>query len=277
MRNRQFEDWIFVTAAFGEKNFDDAAERLIQQIQGFRIFSAYKKVGLADIDSAELKNLSGVSQEGFEALPGYAYYAWKPLIADMFFKGKFGSYKGIFFLDAGCEAYPNPFNRRQLKIMMRSAERTGALLFSSAVMEKLVTKRELLDRFPKQFQDSEQLATGSWLLFDTMGMRLANKWLEITALPDALAPSTSADLDGFIGHRYEQSTFSLAAKTLGFTPARLWREYPPSGRGLFFTATRGALFPFLWSRNRTGQPTIALAPCFLFGARRKRLHSTVGK
>ena len=67
------------------------------------------------------------------------------------------------------------------------------------------------------------------------------------------SPSILPESQDFIIHRYDQSIFSLLAKSLGYTPIT---DTPPGQTNSFRGKMRAFFFPFWWARNRTGQSII---------------------
>jgi hypothetical protein len=249
--------WLFVTAGLGTNEFEDAAVRIAHQVEKFPQIDAIRIITVSDLKMMHFSALTPFTLEEASNLPGFGFYAWKPLIALSFFNGIFGEYEGIFFLDAGCEATSNFLTRIQMRSFLSEAEQLGAVVFSSAVREDRVSKSILRNDYDSNFSNTEQIASGSWFLHGKVGQNVAEAWAQRSFLSrETLDNSTSKEVADFIAHRHEQSTFSLVCKEIGINPTHKWRRYPPGEGGRYFTTTRSLIFPFVWSRNRSGKSRI---------------------
>lgn len=254
----QVNNWVFVTAGVGSKNFEQAANRLAKDVKAFNIFKEIICITNANIFEIVPKLKSSYTSIELEQTQGFGYYSWKSSIAESVMAGKFGKFDGMMFLDAGCEVLPSFLNIGKLLQYMNDATIYGATGFAIATPECQFTKSELFDCFPDWPRDdySPQFQSGSWFLASEVGREIARKWNRIvwekkSNVSDDV--SKFGERKDFIVHRHDQSVFSLVLKEFGIQAHLHSIPGQPSNIFRFLIAIK---HPFWWSRNRSGKSII---------------------
>ena len=161
----------------------------------------------------------------------YGYAIWKPYLIRHHLNSLAPDW-GLCYLDAGCVLNPNPQSRERLEVYRERAADTG--LWATRLdlprwgyqefTEWNWTKSDVLDAFDagETARSSPQLQSGMLMMTPSPATHeLASAWEQFSVMDgyrlSTDAPSRLGEPAGFIEHRHDQSLFSVAAKTLGFT------------------------------------------------------------
>ena len=246
--------WLFITAALGPSNFTEAAKRLSTQVEALGVFSNCVIIDLETIQDSWPSFSTFVPADDWCAEKNYGNFVWKPILARMALSGRFGSYEGVCYLDAGCEVLPSLFSRRAFKGLMTHAELMGMVAFSTGTPENQYTKSQLFERFElaNRLDTSDQLAAGSWLSFGHSGRKIIERWASVAESDYSLINDVvdrKHEIKEFQFHRHDQSIFSLACKENNIQP---FTKKPPGSANSFKSKVGNFLFAFRWARNRSG-------------------------
>jgi hypothetical protein len=252
--------WLFFTAGLGSSNFKAAAKRLASQAESFHVFSKIKVFEEAEVLECCPRLLDWYSKEDLANIKGYGWYSWKSKLADLVIREELlGEFDGYFYLDAGCEMYNSVLSRGRLFRYLEHAQKYNATLFSIPTPEFWFTKRKVLEAFSgwESHALTPQLQSGSWFFGNSVTSKNVVKlWDSIASKGPFMTDeslSEPCEFPGFKVHRYDQSIFSMACKTLNLTSLK---ETPPGSNTSLSYYVRALSYPFWWSRNRTGLSSI---------------------
>jgi len=247
--------WIAVTAGVGSANFEGAALRVKESLDKSKVFD--KVVAVLTQDLKELCPITtGIYSDYLRTdVHGYGFMCWKAEIVKAALDGKWGSFDGVIWIDAGCEVSINPASTVRLKYFKRFARKHGVASFTLKTNEIQYTKRDLFALFPSIDPKSAgaQIQT-TWILFyGKLGRTIANEWLDLVAKGANLldfSPSVLPEFPEFIQNRNDQSAFSLVCKK---NQVKIMRYIPTAGTGSLTANFRGLFHPFWTTRNRTSK------------------------
>jgi len=251
----QKSKWIAVTAGFLPRNFEEAADRVEEDLFNLYPFTRILKFTSRNLEKCAPQTLKKYGEFLREGTPGYGYYSWKPEIVQRVISGEFGECDGVMWIDGGCEVFNSPWTRKKLKDQIKSAERSGYLVFELDTPENKYTKSDVINFFPsaKPTDVSPQVQATHFFLYGDRGREIANAWLAAGLNGIHMfdqTPSRNGDPDGFVLHKSDQSIFSVTLKSLGLSERM---APPPAGnRGLL--SRLSALRSPVWvTRNRSGK------------------------
>jgi hypothetical protein len=250
---------LFLTAGVGGSMFEQAADRLINQASHFGIFTRLHAVKESELVEICPRLLDWFSITELRSTKGFGWYTWKATLAyEGIVTKRWGEFDLVMYLDAGCEMFRSSFSQKRLMSYLDHAYQKGNTLFSIETPEMEYTKRDLFEYFPNLDANdrSSQFQSGSWILRRDASAEFVSLWESFSKkglhMTDE-SPSILPESQDFIIHRYDQSIFSLLAKSLGYTPIT---DTPPGQTNSFRGKMRAFFFPFWWARNRTGQSII---------------------
>jgi hypothetical protein len=250
-------NWVLVTAGLGEQNFQDAAERVVSQAKGLKMFSECLVLSDVNVEKNAFQITDRYPGLFSSSNWGYGYMTYKPAALLNLMDGTFGKFSGAVWVDAGCEIYPSYLNLIRFRYFILIAKRRGIACFTLDTPEYQYTKRELFDFFevPDPISYGSQIQATWFLVYGEKGKRIMREWLEcILENEEKFNFDVSSDeYSDFIQHRNDQSIFSMVCKRNNIIPMRL---KPTPGCGSWRTLLRGFFHPIWTSRNRSGVTTI---------------------
>jgi hypothetical protein len=252
------KSWIMLTAGFGAQNFTDAAVRVRDAGERFRVSTQVIAVLEEDLAYA-CPSTSSKYKDYFDSKHhGFGYFAWKSELVDAAFQGRWGPCDGVIWIDGGCEVNVNYFSKRTLKKFMRLALSKGAAAFTLNTTDEEYSKAKLLDLavFGNVNAKTPQFQTTWFLLGGELGRSIAHKWFEISMLDISYLDFSNrgaSESNQFKEHRFDQSIFSLVLKSFEINP--IPNFLPVDGHSLK-SQIRGLNHPFWSSRNRNGKSII---------------------
>jgi hypothetical protein len=246
--------WICITAGVGSKSFEEAAIRLVEQVETFNVFDKTYAVLTDELHDICPDLFEWFPKDEISEIKGYGWYAWKSAISLAALSGRWGDFDGIAYFDSGCEFFLSRPSKKRLLKYIAEANKNGHCFFSIETPESCYTKRDLFDYFPSidPLDRTNQFQSGSWFLSRPTATEFIPKWNQIVWVgPHQVdeSPSVLGESDGFQVHRYDQSVFSLLAKEMNLDAVS---EIPPGKSGSLQFYFRAFFYPFWWSRNRTG-------------------------
>jgi hypothetical protein len=249
--------WLAVTAGVGSRDFEEAALRVRDSLEGTGIVDQVIAVTTADLPSVcpktsnLYKNLMNTDTRGF------GFMSWKAEIVNSAFQGMWGQFDGVVWIDAGCEVTINPASRIKFNKFKNFAIKHGVAAFTLDTLEIEYTKRDVFEIFPEIHpkEAGKQIQTTWFFLHGDLGRTIAQQWLDTVLIGTHLLdlnPSANSEFKEFIENRYDQSTFSLVCKQ---NQVRIMDYRPTTGSGTVFSRLRGVLNPIWTARNRQGKST----------------------
>jgi len=264
MKNRN-GTWLAVTAGVGSQDFEEAANRVGNDLISSKQFEKVVVVTTKDLPSVCPETSSLYRDLMNSNTRGYGYMCWKAEIVNAATQGKWGNYDGVVWIDAGCEVTINPFSAFRLNRFKNFAINHGVACFSLDTLEIQYTKMDVFREFPEvdPEQAGKQIQTTWFLLHGEKGTRIANEWLKTVLLGTHmldLQPSLKGEHPSFIENRYDQSTFSLVCKK---NKIRVMPYRATAGSGSLISYLRGFFNPIWTSRNRVGRSVKSKIHTFL--------------
>lgn len=250
---------LFVTFADGNLDYLKAGKRLEKQARSFGLFSE-----VISLDDKNFRSFdsdwksTAESLDDLNLLP-YYYLGTKAWLVRSALNGSFGEFDVIFYADAGCEMLKNFWTKREVKLLLRLANRYGGVAEQLAYPEKLYSKKNIIDYFqlsPQELEFGQIQATWSIWKNSKQSRDLANEWVNLSNPyfnywhdPEGLEKSEQST--EFIDHRRDQSIFSILWKKNNYYIKPPYWEY-----GGKFGRIRGCSVPVHATRNRTGKSNI---------------------
>lgn len=201
---------------FVDSRFGSVARRIRRQARRFGIFQTVNVVTEHELDTS--------FREKFYVLlsrrtRGYGYYCWKPQVVLQTLRALPDGHL-LVYMDAGSHLNPRGRDRMNHYLALCRDSSAGILAFQTQHIEGSWTKGDLLDYFSArenvEITTSGQIQAGLIVVSNSPATRaFFAQWLEvfeehINLVDDS--PSQSISLEGFLGHRHDQSVFSLLAK-----------------------------------------------------------------
>jgi hypothetical protein len=250
--------WLVVTAGLGSPAFREAAERVAKSAE---ILSGVSRV--VKVTDENLQEVCPRTSERFKEYQspdfrGFGFMTYKSEVVHRALSGFWGEFLGVVWIDAGCEVYVNPISNHRFKNFKLMASKFGGAVFSLDTPEVYFTKQTLFQRFPEldPSDRTPQIQTTFFFLAGEKGLRIAEKWLEITLERIEYSDeslSVSGEVPNFQTHRHDQSIFSLVCKSEGVRPLNYT---PATGTNSLIGKIRALSHPIWVSRNRTGKSVI---------------------
>jgi hypothetical protein len=256
---------LFLTAGLGGKSFEDAADRLVAQASSFDFFTHLHSIKEEEIFQICPRILDWYKKEQLPDVKGFGWYTWKATIAHQAIVAKrWGDFDLVMYLDAGCEMFNSKQSAKRLRKYIDLALEEGRTLFSIPTPEREYTKRDLFEYFPSLSPEdvTPQFQSGSWILKFDSNQHFAEQWEFLSSIGIFMtdeSPSEISENPYFKVHRYDQSIFSLIAKSSGY---RSVSDVPPGAADSFRAKVRGFFYPFWWTRNRSG---VSMIPKLMIG------------
>lgn len=249
--------WLFLTAAFGSEEYDDAAHRLVSQAEELKLFDKLHIAGLQDLMQICPRELSVLPQENLTSSCKFGYYFWKPIIISAAIEGFWGEYEGVVYIDAGSEILPGLISQIFFAYHMRSASKKGINVFAVKTPEISYTKKEVLQFFNlgEEFLHHNQFQAGTIFVAGPIGREICFLWREIIRLnPALISPQTNLpQFSDFIAHRHDQSVLSCLLKKVGISKS-MWM--PGGILKSPLQQVRNLHRGLWWSRNISRQSSI---------------------
>jgi len=249
-------NWMFICVGAGNRNFEEAALRLVAQVAKSGVFVECRSILTKELNELIPELETRIIDEQGSLTQGYGYYSWKSRVAKLALQGKFGEIDGLVMADSGCEFFLSPLSIRRLESYFNLAQTNGVAAFAISTPEYQFTKKSLFRYFPtiKSTENSSQFQSGILIIDGVKGLEIVKKWDEIVwdnlQNVDDSCGVESAD---FFAHRHDQSVLSLVLKSKGVIPIT---ENPPGVVGGLYQAINAYSYPIWWSRNRTGSSQI---------------------
>ncbi|MDR0868865.1 MAG: hypothetical protein LBP75_10415 [Planctomycetota bacterium] len=205
-----------VFCAFADSRLKMSLRRIGQQAEQMRTYDAIYLYDETRLDA----DFYARFRDKFP-LRGFGYWAWKPqIILQTLAQMDDGDI--LHYADAGCHLNPHWQAVERLNEYFALTAASGILAFaqSSRFLEKDWTKGDLLDYFKVRDREdicrSAQILSGCFLVKKCpASLAIVEKFRQVFDRNFSLvddSPSKSANLDGFVEHRHDQSVWSILAK-----------------------------------------------------------------
>lgn len=218
-------DIAVISAALGSEKYQKAANRLKAQL-----LTLFNEDQIFILSTKNLEKycprISTLYKDYLnEKHVGFGYWTWKSELVYNFLS----RHKFIMYLDIGCEFNSNYISRFMLKKLVHQTSQKGYLIQDTGIPELIITKNEVFNILNIQHEDrlSSQFSATWFLLERTQSLEFSRDWLNLTLEGIHLSDNSTGNSNPleFIGHRNDQSLFSLAAKKLKMKPT----NYKPLG------------------------------------------------
>lgn len=215
----------FFTFGEGRLKYRNASFRLAMEARASQSFQRCDNFGISTI-KGEVELESFFKNNWFERNhKGYGYWLWKPFLLRKILVENIGKYRNLVYLDAGYSLNLRlKKSRDRLDEYLSLSADTGGLNFQLEHSEIQFSKKELLSRFPltKNKLWSGQVSAGAIILkCDQSSLELIEQWIDLSTV-DYGRLLVDHDIDPqnenpeFVGHRHDQSIFSLTVKSMNF-------------------------------------------------------------
>lgn len=203
----------FITFGAGDKNYIEAARRLVKQVQSTGYFDNIKL--FTDKELIEDNNFWKKHKLFItKNKRGFGYWIWKPYIIKKTLESmKEGDI--LMYLDCGCEVG----GEKKLKISdFFEYVKKDKIIGSIARLEKKWCKYDLIDYMnvhqDKIVNTNQRQASAIMYLVCNETINLVNKWYEICCNYHLIDDSVSKkkNFKKFRDHRHDQAVFSLLTK-----------------------------------------------------------------
>jgi hypothetical protein len=210
---------VFLTFGGGTPGYHHRVETLCKQAEELDFFTdihGYTDVHLQQDDRFWNKHATFVQQ----CPRGYGYWIWKPyLILKELEKMNDGDV--VMYIDAGCEINPTgkPRLYEYMDLLDKDPNQYGVISFELTHLEHKFTKNAVFSHF--QVSDTVKntnihMATVIILKKTDHSMKLIQEWYDTACRYDLLNDHISdGEQPEFIGHRHDQSIFSVLRKIRG--------------------------------------------------------------
>ena len=247
---------------FGGGNFEyrRSARRLAIQAESSGLFKTVTKV--TDKTFRSYCSIAWQQHQDFmvNSEKGFGYWLWKPIIIQQRLD-EISSNDVLVYLDAGCELnLLNKEPRDRIQYYFNLARQHGSLAMQLRGMsekgifptESRYSKGALISSLrpsAKTLTENQLMATMMMFQKNDTNQVFLKKWLELAVscnyalLTDDLNQVYD---DGFVGHRHDQSIFSILYKELGKFHIPDETYWKPDWN------IRGSDYPIWAMRNRTG-------------------------
>jgi hypothetical protein len=236
---------FFMTFGAGNKQIEEAAERLGKQALESGFFDDTEVLSVADLPSHVLNLFSPVR---FEETRGFGYWSWKPFLINKKVQS-LNDGDVLVYLDAGFEI--NKRGSGRFTYYLDFVARNDFLVFPIPYQHRFWVKPHNSLRIEVRDYFRNQVAAGFIMLrVSDLSRRIVHRWHELafqdsgSALTDNLEEGQSPNF-GFREHRQDQSilTHVIFSENLVF---------PDSDETYHTPWVKGEDFPFLALRNKTG-------------------------
>jgi len=247
---------------FGGGNFEyrRSARRLALQAESSGLFKTVTKI--TDKSFQSYCSLAWQQHQDFmlNSEKGFGYWLWKPIIIQQRLN-EIPSNDVLVYLDAGCELnLLNEKPRDRIQHYFNLARQHGSLAMQLREMrekgifptESRYSKGTLISALQpsaKNLTENQLMATMMMFQKNDTNQDFLQRWLEV-AVSSNYALLTDdinhGNKDDFIGHRHDQSIFSILYKEMGYFLILDETNWKPDW------STKGADYPIWAMRNRTG-------------------------
>lgn len=228
-------------------------------------FDCIRSFAKRDLDPAFQKEKKNILQRK----KGDRFWLWKPyFFLEVLKQSRNGDF--VFYSDSG-----TIFLRSVAPIYRLMVERQEDIAgFELPLIERQWTKRELLEALgvsSAEMWSNQIMATSFAAIKTEETVKFFSKFLELASEESLLTDEreNSRQFPEFLGHRHDQSIFSLLFKTDGYTPMEDPSErgifpkiYAPHGggnansQGHLYCLEKGILFRSRFRSWREGRPTL---------------------
>ncbi len=245
--------WLAITVNLGDPKFGLAEQRLRNQALAFT-----SEIDLVVVNKFNLFDYASETTAKYSHLlnpevPGYGYWIWKAEICKTaLISCRELGYRGVIYLDIGCELFESRMSRFTLRILFRIAMLREALVFTSGGTDLQYTKRYVLEKMNPSKRDSSslQVAATWFIVTPEKSIDLISEWSDLclsdTALLDLSGCELAQNNQEFLTHRSDQSVFSLLCKK---RKIRSLSCLDYSGRNMRFHRIRRHFYPIWTARN----------------------------
>lgn len=245
--------WLIVTVNLGDAKYMHAEDRLRNQIEDFAPLFDLVVVNNLNLATFAPRTVEKYSELLSNDVPGFGFWVWKAEICFQILKiCENSGYEGCIYLDVGCDLYSSYISKKVLKTFLLLAKRREALIFSSGGTDLQYSKKHLVQEInaTKNHLQSKQIAATWFIITPKNSQSLIREWMELCLRNESLLNldhvEPSANFDGFVSHRSDQSILSLITKRRGIKPVP-YLDY--SGRNMKFHFLRKQFHPIWTSRN----------------------------
>lgn len=253
----------FVSFASGSYAWRATGQRLLNQAEGSKYFSACHLLGADDGDRSRAYGQLDRDARGF------GHWRWKPQVVHQKLSALPKAVPGIWYVDAGCSIFSNEAARQRMKeyIDFGLENGTGTFFQLSSNFSDLKYTKPLahaavaipdIDKATGQVQ-----ATAFFIANSTLGKDLCEEWAELSrneALFDDSREKSFEDsvAEIFVDHRHDQSLLSLLVKR-GQVPL-LVDELNIERRDLLNEIEKnGPTVPIVATRHRSGFSSLSMS------------------
>jgi hypothetical protein len=236
---------VFVTFGAGSLGWKQASRRLAHSALKLNLFSEVVTLGEDWLKSDEpdiFRIIKNFRSEGNKK--GFGYYVWKPALLHKIHKEFPGH--DILYMDAGSQIETNLDSRKIIYELITTNISRGLAWQLPNHIEKYWTKNELIKRLnvPSSIQESNQIQSG-FILIPAISQRaeFVKNFYELALESDGFYFSDEThnpQITGFIGHRHDQSVFSI-----------LWKQFKFGITADKTFPENIDLFPIIAMRNQT--------------------------
>jgi len=210
---------VFVTFGAGSLGWKQASRRLIKSAFKLDLFSEVINLGEDWLQSDEPHIARIIKNFRLKGnVKGFGYYVWKPALLHKLHN----EYPGhdILYIDAGSQIDTDLASRQIIYQLITSNVSRGLAWQLPNHLEKYWTKSDLMERLNVStiMQESNQIQSG-FILLPAISKRaeFVKKFYELALENNGFNFSDEVyrpQVTGFLGHRYDQSVFSI-----------LWKEF----------------------------------------------------
>jgi hypothetical protein len=236
-----------VFLSFADSRMKPSLKRISKQAKNFGV---YDKIIVADESYLDRRFRKKYKSELVFGSRGYGYWIWKPqILLQALSSMKEGDI--LQYTDAGCHLNINGKNRLLEYFALTEKSATGILAFQAKppappliydgrqlldLSDYRWTKGDLLDYFNVREREEiwKSQSVGATVIFvrkAEAALRIINDWLKVPESDFSLiddTPSRSANLEGFVEHRHDQSIFSLLCKLNNVETISAYEYWYPS-------------------------------------------------
>jgi hypothetical protein len=236
---------VFVTFGAGSLGWKQASRRLASSALKLNLFSEVVTLGEGWLKSDEpqiLRIIKNFRLNGNEK--GFGYYVWKPALLYKMHKEFPG--KDILYMDAGSQIETDLDSRKIIYELITTNNSRGLAWQLPNHVEKYWTKDELIKRLnvSSPIQESNQIQSG-FIYIPAISQRaeFVKYFYELALENNGFYFSDeiyNPQITGYLGHRHDQSVFSILWKQFkfGIAPDKTFPE-------------NIGLFPIIAMRNQT--------------------------
>ena len=212
---------------FGDSRMEKSLKRIKKQAEGMQFFD---KILINNENNLDQDFREHFKDKLIKGSRGYGYWVWKPQIILQAFR-EMNDGDILLYTDVGCHFNKNGIKRLNEYFKMVESTPTGILAFHQDTrpttdpdlialydgLEKVFTKGDLFDYFGvrnnKSIVDTGQIMATAFIIKKSkQSKNFINEWLSVFKNRFNLvddSKSISPNFIDFIGHRHDQSIFSI--------------------------------------------------------------------